>query len=266
MSNFNNFQPSRQVFFSWSINLESQLIINWSLLRIKIPINLQEILLEYWKKTIIDDKRKLVKKATRKKNAKRDRKYLSGRAAKEKDKNEEGRQPRKSIKSISHLGRVFVLHSPHCVSFCRSFNRRLPSTFIIYDAYNCSNLCVCVGVSVCVCVSKSFARICAKAYVVRQTIFDTWPCGVRHVASEMRHAACGTKRGCTSFGPNCFEVHPWMVFLSVQAKCRRSCCCRPVYGSQSGSRTLPGSGPVLCRVSVSRSGSRSSSLLDCTFN
>lgn len=34
-----------------------------------------------------------------------------------------------------------------------------------------------------------FARICAEAYVVRQTIFDTWPCGVRHVASDMRHAA-----------------------------------------------------------------------------
>lgn len=35
------------------------------------------------KKTIIDDKSKLVEKATRKKNAKRDRKYLSGRPAKD---------------------------------------------------------------------------------------------------------------------------------------------------------------------------------------
>lgn len=50
-------------------------------------------------------------------------------------------------------------------------------------------VCVCMCWGVCVCVSKSFTRICAEAYVVRQTIFDTRPCGVRHVASDMRHAA-----------------------------------------------------------------------------
>lgn len=58
-------------------------------------------------------------------------------------------------------------------------------TPIIAAIYVCVLGCLCVYV----CVSKSFARICAKAYVVRQTIFDTWPCGVRHVASDMRHAA-----------------------------------------------------------------------------
>lgn len=49
--------------------------------------------------------------------------------------------------------------------------RQSPSTLIIYDAYNCSNLCglVCVRVYVCAC-----ACICAKAYNVQQTIFDTY--------------------------------------------------------------------------------------------
>lgn len=71
-------------FLSWLINLEKKLVINWSLLRIENPVNLQEIQLKYWKKkTIINDKRKLVERREEK-NAKKDRKYFSGCAAKDK--------------------------------------------------------------------------------------------------------------------------------------------------------------------------------------
>lgn len=148
------------------------------------------------------------------------------------------------------------------MSFCRSFNRRLPSTFIIYDAYNCSNLCVCVGVSVCVCrkallVFALWLMSYAKPFLIRGHVgCGMWQakCGMRHAAQkEAAQVSARTVLKFTLEWSFCRCKQNVVVLAAVV----------PFIGLSQGL----GLGLGLARVCVgSRSGSRSSSLLDCTFN
>lgn len=139
-------------------------------------------------------------------------------------------------------------------------------TPIIAAIYVCKCVCVCAlgYLYVCVCVSKSFARICAKAYVVRQTIFDTWPCGVRHVASDMRHAA--QKEAAQVSARTVLKFTLEWSFCRCKQNVVVLAAVVPFMGLSQGLGLGLGLVRVCVRVSAARSGSRSSSLLDCTFN
>lgn len=138
------------------------------------------------------------------------RKCLASQAGKrEKTKtHRKGRQPRKSIKSIfptwessscpSSSSSSFIFTCRIVCPFVVRFNRRLPSTFIIYDAYNCSNLCVCVWRKALLVFALRLMSH-AKPFLIRG-----------HMGCGVWHAACGIaqKEAAQVAARNRFEVHP----------------------------------------------------------